>query len=197
MPDTQGIFTLADYTSLVGSQQAHPIVVDTIRDCMPLFDQATIQPANDGTNNKTDLITKYPEGQLRGFNQGVEPEKAEGKTVTDSCMLVSTYSQIDEKLLQLNKNSATWRANKERAFMRGLAYGMAKRFFYGFQPLLSIDGTGRRNFNGRLNASKKLFAILDHFLTQAFFGLLQARLFRMVGKRLVGIGFLVCLANLN
>lgn len=146
MPDTQGIFTLADYTSLVGSQQAHPIVVDTIRDCMPLFDQATIQPANDGTNNKTDLITKYPEGQLRGFNQGVEPEKAEGKTVTDSCMLVSTYSQIDEKLLQLNKNSATWRANKERAFMRGLAYGMAKRFFYGSmaQDPRAINGLAAR-----------------------------------------------------
>lgn len=146
MPDTQGIFTLADYTSLVGSQLAHPIVVDTIRNCMPLFDQATIQVANDGLNNRTDLITGYPEGQLRGFNQGVMPEKAEGKTVVDTCMLVSTYSQIDEKQLQLNKYSATWRANKERAFMRGLAYGMAKRFFYGSmaQDPRAINGLAAR-----------------------------------------------------
>ena len=143
-----GIFTLADYTSLVGSQQAHPIVVDAIRDCMPLFDQATIQVANDGMNNRTDLITEYPEGQLRGFNQGVDPETASGKTVLDSCMLVSSYSQIDEKLLKLNKYSATWRANKERAFMRGLAYGMAKRFFYGSmaQDPRSINGLASRYY---------------------------------------------------
>ena len=159
----QGIFTLADYKSLVGTDGAHIRVVNTIQNVMPLFDQATIQVGNDGLNNRTDLITDYPEGQLRGFNQGVSPETAEGKTVVDSCMLVSSYSQIDEKLLQLNKNSATWRANKEMAFVRGLAYGMAKRFFYGSmaQDPRSINGLAARYWTTDTDNDKIAEQVID------------------------------------
>lgn len=143
---SQGIVTLADYNALTGKPKAHEIVVNTILDCMPLFHQAHMEPANAGINNITDLITDYPEGQLVGFNEGVNPEKATGRSVTDTCMMVSTYSKIDARMLKINKNSATWRAKQEKAFIRGLAHGMAKRFFYGSmaQDPRAINGLAAR-----------------------------------------------------
>ena len=126
---SEGIGTLLDISKL--STDVPAKVVQTIIDCMPLFDQMAFVPANNGMNNKTLVVTDYPEGQLRGFNEGVKPEKAGGMTVTDSTAMLSTYSQIDAKLLQLNKNSAEWRYNQEQAFQVGIAHNVAKMIFQG------------------------------------------------------------------
>lgn len=126
---SEGIGTLLDISKL--STDVPAKVVQTIVDCMPLFDQMAFVPANNGMNNKTLVVTDYPEGQLRGFNEGVKPEKAGGMTVTDSTCMLSTYSQIDAKLLQLNKNSAEWRYNQEQAFQVGIAHNVAKMIFQG------------------------------------------------------------------
>ncbi len=124
-----GTGTLLDISKL--STDVPAKVVNTIIDCMPLFDQMCFAPCNNGMNNKTLVITEYPEGQTRGFNEGVLPEKAGGMTVLDSTAMLSTYSQIDAKLLQLNKNSAEWRYNQEQAFQVGIAHKVAEMIFQG------------------------------------------------------------------
>lgn len=103
--------------------------VQTIVDAQPLFDQMKFSPCNNGTTNKTLVVTDYPEGQTRRYNQGVKAEKAGGIQVTDSTCMVSSYCQVDVKILELNKNSAEWRANQEKAFPIGMAHKMAERIF--------------------------------------------------------------------
>lgn len=123
----QGTGTLLDISKL--STDVPAKVINTIVDCMPLFDQMHFAQCNNGMNNKTLVITEYPEGQTRSFNEGVLPEKAGGMTVLDSTSMLSTYSQIDAKLLQLNKNSAEWRYNQEKAFQIGIAHKVAQMIF--------------------------------------------------------------------
>lgn len=125
----EGIGTLLDLSKLSTDVNAH--VIHTIIDCMPLFDQMRLAPCNNGMNNKTLVITDYPEGQIRSFNEGVSPEKAGGMTVMDSTCMLSTFSQIDVKILALNKNSAEWRYNQESAFQVGLAHKVARMMFQG------------------------------------------------------------------
>ena len=50
-------------------------------------------------------------------------------TVLDSTSMLSTFSQIDAKLLQLNKSSAEWRYNQEKAFQIGIAHKVAEMIF--------------------------------------------------------------------
>lgn len=123
----QGTGTLLDISKL--STDVPAKVINTIVDCMPLFDQMHFAQCNNGMNNKTLVITEYPEGQTRSFNEGVLPEKAGGMTVLDSTSMLSTYSQIDAKLLQLNKSSAEWRYNQEKAFQIGIAHKVAEMIF--------------------------------------------------------------------
>lgn len=123
----QGTGTLLDISKL--STDVPAKVINTIVDCMPLFDQMHFAQCNNGMNNKTLVITEYPEGQTRSFNEGVLPEKAGGMTVLDSTSMLSTFSQIDAKLLQLNKSSAEWRYNQEKAFQIGIAHKVAEMIF--------------------------------------------------------------------
>lgn len=124
-----GTATLLDLSKL--SSDVPVNVIQTIVDAQPLFDQMRFVPCNNGTTNKTLIVTDYPEGQTRAYNEGVSPEKAGGIQVIDSTCMVSSYSQIDAKILALNGNSAEWRANQEKAFQIGLAHKMAERVFNG------------------------------------------------------------------
>ena len=124
-----GNATLLDLSKM--SSDVPVNVIHTIVDAMPLFDQMAFQPCNDGTSNKTMVITDYPKGQTRAYNEGVRPEKAGGMVVTDSTCMVQSYSQIDADMLEMHGNSAEWRANQEAAFPIGMAHEMAYKVFNG------------------------------------------------------------------
>lgn len=63
--------SLAEYESLVGdADKNRKAFMHTIRDYMTFFDQAIIQAGNDGMGDKGQIITKYPEGEIHGYNEG-------------------------------------------------------------------------------------------------------------------------------
>lgn len=122
-------FTLADYAQLAGLKGMELEVVQTIEDTEPLFASAPIRECNSGTVNLTQVITKYPVGQTRGYNMGVTAEKASSKIVQDDTCLIETYNEIDKEIVARNGNSASWRATKDMTFARGLAHSAAERIF--------------------------------------------------------------------
>lgn len=126
---TDNRYTLAEYAQLAGLKDEQLAVVHTIEDTEPLFSSAPIKMCNSGTTNKTQVITKYPVGQTRGYNMGVTAEKAASKIVQDDTCMTETYNEIDVEIVKLNKNSAAWRANQDKAFVRGLAHSVAERIF--------------------------------------------------------------------
>ena len=139
---TDGLWTLGELLSVYEGDEVDPTVVHTILDVQPLFDQAPMLPANNGNSNITQVITKYPELQSRGYNEGVDPAKFAQNTRVDTCGMFAGYSVIDAKMLKQNGNSAAWRAKQETAFIRGFTHGMATRIFQDSQKkdVRSFDG---------------------------------------------------------
>lgn len=140
-------YTLAEYNNIVeGEAKVHPQIIHTIQDASPLLDQMPFAVCNNGRSNLTKLITKYPEGQLRGFNEGVESEKTGARITEDATCMVSTYSVIDAEILKQNNFSAAFCAQNDAAFERGLAHAMATRVFQGSRKTdpRGIDGLQAR-----------------------------------------------------
>lgn len=143
---TDNRYTLAEYAQLAGLTGDQLDVVHTIEDTEPLFASAPLKQCNSGTTNKTQVITKYPVGQTRGYNMGVTAEKAATKIMQDDTCMTETYNEIDTEIVRLNKNSASWRANQDKAFVRGLAHSAAERIFNGSKKRdpFEFDGLATR-----------------------------------------------------
>lgn len=129
VPATSGLYTLAELLQMDPGKGVHPSVVHTIINCQPLFDQAPLLPCNDGTQNKTEIVTDYPDLQAHSYNEGVDPVKAHSNFRVDATAMYSAYTVIDAKMLKRNGNSAEWRAKQEERYLRGFAHGMATRVF--------------------------------------------------------------------
>lgn len=122
-------YTLADYANLAGLKGVEMNIVHTITDCMPIFDSAPLIKCNAGTINKTQVVTKYPMGQTRGYNMGTKAETAASKIVQDTTCMTESRHEIDRRIVLLNKNSAKWRMRADAAHIRGMAHKAAERIF--------------------------------------------------------------------
>lgn len=140
--------TLADFESLVGDKDvARKTLIHLVRDYMPFFDQAVIQQGNDGTGDKGQLVTSYPQGQLRGFNEGWKAEQPTGNNMRYAASMVRTRSEIDTALYNTRTpaDAANYRLRRDQAFMRGLARGAVRRVFYGDRKANPRDMDGLAN----------------------------------------------------
>lgn len=128
--------TLADYESLVTDKNSsRKVLIHTIRNYMPFFDQGIILPGNNGDSDTSQIVTKYPEGQLRAYNEGWDAEEALGGSVRYTSSMVRTRSVVDKSLYNTRKpgEREAWRLRKDMSFMRGLARRAVRRVFYGDQ----------------------------------------------------------------
>nr|DAV31501.1 MAG TPA: major capsid protein [Caudoviricetes sp.] len=140
--------TLADYESMVTDKDvARKVLIHTIRDYTPFFDQGVILSANNGDTDKGQIITKYPEGQLRGYNEGWEAEEALGAAARYTASMVRTRSVVDVSLYNTRKpgEREAWRLRKDQVFMRGLARQAVRRVFYGDPKTDARDCLGLAN----------------------------------------------------
>lgn len=140
--------TLSDYESLVTDKDVQrKTLIHTIRDYMPFFDQSVIVPGNNGDSDKGQIITKYPEGQLRGYNEGWDSEDVAGHGTRYVSSMVRTRSTVDLALYNTRKpgEREDWRLRKDQGFMRGLARSAVRRVFYGDASADPRDAMGLAN----------------------------------------------------
>lgn len=128
---TENRYTLADYAQELRASEADMKLIQTIEDTEPLFKSAPLIKCNAGNEHLTQVVSKYPKGQTRGFNEGVTAEKAGTRVVKDTTCMTETYNEIDVKIVQMNKNSAKWRSTQDQIFVRGLTHSVAERIFQG------------------------------------------------------------------
>lgn len=124
--------TLADYEGLTSDKPVRTLI-HTIRDYTGFFDQAVVIRGNDGFGDRGKLMTSYPEGQARAFDEGWDAEKVTGADVRYRAAMIRSRSEIDVDLLNSRgeKERATYRLRKDEGFMRGLARSMVQRVLYG------------------------------------------------------------------
>ena len=99
----------------------------------PHPNQAIILPGNNGDSDKGQVITSYPEGQARGYNEGWSAEEVLGSPARYEASMIRTRSVVDTSLFNTRKpgEREAWRLRKDEGFMRGLARSAVRRVFYG------------------------------------------------------------------
>lgn len=140
--------TLADYESMVNDKDvSRKVLIHTVRDYSSFMDQAIILPGNNGDSDKAQIITKYPEGQKRGYNEGWQSEEVLGAEARYGSCMIRTRSVVDSSLYNTRKpgEREAWRLRKDQGYMRGLARTAVKTVFYGDRAKNSRDAMGLAN----------------------------------------------------
>lgn len=134
MFDKDTPMTLAQFAGLTSDAElSRRVLIDTVRNYMPFFDQAIIMSGNDGTGDKGTVITQYPEGELRAFNEGWGSSNPQGKDIRYASCMVRTRSVVDKSMYETRKANERdlFRFRKDRIYMHGLARQMVRHVFYG------------------------------------------------------------------
>lgn len=94
------------------------------------------------TGHRTTLRTSLPTVYFRRFNEGVLPSKATTGQVDEVCAMMSAWSEIDTKLLELNGWRASFRQSQERPFIESMGIAFCQTLLYGNM------GTDPKTFTG-------------------------------------------------
>lgn len=109
------------------------------------------------TGHQSTIRSSLPTGNVRQPNYGVPREVETAKPQTDTCMLLETYSEVDEFDMIVNGMSAEFRWQKDKAFLEGLNQTFARHLFYSNsgETITHAGGIGDKtytvnplNFNG-------------------------------------------------
>lgn len=97
---------------------------------MPILKDIPLIEGNMSTGHQITSRTALPAPTWRQFNEGVVPTLGTGAPIVESCGLCEAHHNIDTALLELNGNSAQWRANQDAAFGEGIAQDICSGLFY-------------------------------------------------------------------
>ncbi len=124
--------TLADVAHNIGTNTKVGKIIEVLNQRQDLLDDAVVLEANSGTQNKTSVRTGLPKGTWRKLNYGVQPEKSARVQVSDSTGQLTTYSEIDKTLYDLQgSNAPQWRMEEDAAFIEGLSQEVMQNIIYG------------------------------------------------------------------
>lgn len=124
--------TLADVAHNIGTNTKVGKVIEVLNQRQDLLDDAVVLEANSGTHNKTSVRTGLPKGTWRKLNYGVQPEKSARVQVTDSTGQLTSYSEVDKTLYDLQgENKDQWRQEEDSAFIEGMSQEVMENIIYG------------------------------------------------------------------
>lgn len=124
--------TLADVAHNIGNNSKVGKIIEVLNQRQDLLDDAVVLEANSGTQNKTSVRTGLPKGTWRKLNYGVQPEKTGRVQVSDSTGQLTTYSEIDKTLYDLQgSNGPQWRSEEDAGFLEGLSQEVMQNIIYG------------------------------------------------------------------
>lgn len=128
----QSYLTLKDmYSQMEGDGKVTATIIDLFTTSNELLEDAIAVECNEGTNHKTTVRNGLPSPQFRKFYQGVECQKGDYTTVTDTTGMLDDYSLVDKKLADINGNTNQFRLNEAEAHIQGMNKTVKTQFFYG------------------------------------------------------------------
>lgn len=124
--------TLKDmYSQMEGDGKVTATIIDLFMSSNAILEDAIAVECNEGTNHKTTVRNGLPSPQFRNFYQGVECQKGDYTTVTDTTSMLDDYSEVDKKLADINGNTAQFRLNEADAHIEGMNKTVKTNIFYG------------------------------------------------------------------
>ncbi|MDO4642521.1 MAG: hypothetical protein Q4A74_01620 [Cardiobacteriaceae bacterium] len=104
--------------------------VEILNETNEVLEDMVFEEANGGTSHKIAVRNGLPGASWRTLYKGVKPSTSAVTQVEESIGMLEARSFIDQKLLQLNGNSAAWLAAEQKPFIEALNQVMAETFWY-------------------------------------------------------------------
>lgn len=106
-------------------------IVELMSQDNEILEDMTVIECNNGSAHRHTIRTGLPTVAWRRLNYGVKPSKSRTAQVMDTCGMLEAFSQVDQKLVDMNKNPAAFRMSEDSAFLESMNQEMAKTLFYG------------------------------------------------------------------
>jgi hypothetical protein len=125
------VLTLTDWAKRLAPDGTVPPVVELLNQSNPIITDMLWIEGNLPTGHRTTVRTGLPGTTWRKLNYGVQPTKSTTVTVDDTVGMLEAFAQADKDLVELNGNSAAFRASESSAFIESMNQQFASTLIYG------------------------------------------------------------------
>lgn len=139
-----GLGTLYDIAARLGKNGdlASQNVIELQAQTNEFWRVCPIKECNDGTKEKVVLRDALPATAWRMLNKGNKPIKTGYKQVSYTTGGKEEFSQVDERLLQMQKNSNAYRLSEAKGVQMTMSNDMIQTVFYGDEKINPAGFTG-------------------------------------------------------
>lgn len=123
--------TLANVASRLDPQGRIAAIAEVLSEQNQVLEDMPWVEGNQPTGHTSVIRTGLPSVAWRALNYGVAPSKSTTAKVTDSVGLLEAYAQVDQKVADLNGNTADFRASEDKAFLEAMNQEFSDTLFYG------------------------------------------------------------------
>lgn len=123
--------TFADLASRMDQDGRIVSVIEVLQQTNPILTDMRFVECNKEDGYLTSVRTGLPEPTWRKLYGGVQPSKSQTATVIDTCGNLEAYAETDKDLVDINGNSAQFRASEDAAFLQAMNNAMAETLIYG------------------------------------------------------------------
>jgi hypothetical protein len=106
-------------------------IAEVLTEKNQILEDAVFSEANNLTNHMFTRRLTEPSGSWVNVNEGVNIEASRTKQLVEPIRMLESYSRIDERILDIEKNKEQFRSTEDMAFVEGLGKTFAESFFYG------------------------------------------------------------------
>lgn len=122
--------TLLDWSREVGADGNISPVIEALSQENEILDDMLWKEGNLPTGERVIVRTGLPATYWRKLNMGVPSSKATSVPVDEGAGMLEARSHVDKALMELNGNSAQFRANESAAFLESMSQEFARALFY-------------------------------------------------------------------
>lgn len=131
-----GLATMYDIAARVGAggrmeDKMYQRIVELQAQKNDIWQVMPFKPCNNGTKEVVQLRESLPDIAWRMINKGTKPVKTGTSQASYTTGGKEAFSNVDERALQMNKNSNMWRMTENDGVQTALSNQMSETIFYG------------------------------------------------------------------
>ena len=134
--------TLLDLAKRMDPDGSVADIIEILNETNEVLDDMVWKEGNLPTGHRTTVRHGLPTPTWRKINQGVVPTKSRTVQVTFGTGMLEDWSEIDQKLCELNGNTRAFRLSEDKGHIEGISQELADTLFYG------NEGTEPEAFTG-------------------------------------------------
>lgn len=123
--------TLLDWKQSLDPNGQVATVIELLHETNEVMADVTFMEGNLPTGHRSTIRTGLPSVTWRKLYGGVQPDKAQRATITDTCGMLEAYNEVDKALADLGGNTAAFRLQEATAQVESMTQAFVDTLFYG------------------------------------------------------------------